>query len=171
MPFDCTPDIIAPASSPVRYGSSEKYSKFLPHRGERLILAPGPNITATSSCRHASPNATPTSRTSSRSHDAASVTAVGKQVAGTLTFKPRLSPSILCLRRPCGPSATMMALRPSRSTGLKCQKSRPEHSDAFSSSVISFKIPSILSLMLPPKTNNHTSRFINPKYLTSSCNI
>ena len=37
------PRIYAAAILPARYGSSEKYSKFLPQRGSRFIQVPGPN--------------------------------------------------------------------------------------------------------------------------------
>ena len=44
---------------PARYGSSEKYSKFLPHRGERFIFVPGPSRTETFSAMHSSPRSSP----------------------------------------------------------------------------------------------------------------
>ena len=60
----------------------------------------------------------------------ASVTAVGKQVAGREAPMPRWSASSSWQRRPCGPSATLTDSRPSRGMPLSCQKLRPEHSDA-----------------------------------------
>ena len=45
--FDSTPLICAPAIWEARYGSSEKYSKLRPQRGERLMLAAGPKRTDT----------------------------------------------------------------------------------------------------------------------------
>ena len=44
-PWLCAPIIQAAASSPDRQGSSLKYSKLRPPRGERLIFTPGPRRT------------------------------------------------------------------------------------------------------------------------------
>ena len=99
------------------------------------MLMPGPSTTATSCTRASRPSASPTRRTSCGFQDDARAHAVGKQVAGTLPEMPTWSPSSGCLRSPCGPSDTMIAGMPSRSTGAVCQKSEPRHSDAFSSRV------------------------------------
>ena len=132
----CTPSISAAAISPVSSGSSEKYSKLRPHRGLRLMLAAGPSSTPTDSARHSSPKASPICRKSAGSKLQAVAAAVGKQVASTEAFSPRWSASPACLRRPWGPSVTIKDCTPSRSTALVSQKILPEHSDAFSSSVI-----------------------------------
>lgn len=52
-----------------------------------------------------------------------------------LSLTPRWSTRSSCLRRPCGSSLTIEAGMPSRSTALVCQRSAPEQSPAFSSSV------------------------------------
>ena len=88
---------------PARSGSSLKYSKLRPQTGERLILVPGPRIVETSSFKHSSARATPSSLSKSSSQEQAEVAAGGKQVAGT-EF-PRPIPldallSLFCLRRP-----------------------------------------------------------------------
>lgn len=67
------------------------------------------------------------------SHVEARATAVGKQVAGTLSPIPGLSAEATGLRSPWGPSVTMIDGTPARSIGVVVQKSRPEVSDAFSS--------------------------------------
>ena len=101
------------------------------------MLMPGPSSTATSSARVSRPSASPTDPTSSTSQEEPRAEAVGKQVAGLLPAMPPWSAASGCLRRPCGPSATITAGMPSRSTGAVCQKSDPRHSEAFSSSVSS----------------------------------
>src|SRR5665811_2203231 len=57
MPCPWMPLTRAEASSPATYGSSEKYSKFRPHNGDRLMFKPGPNRTPTPSARLSSPSA------------------------------------------------------------------------------------------------------------------
>ena len=71
-----------------------------------------------------------------RSKEAAVAQAAGKQTALMLSLTPRWSTLSSCFLRPWGPSLTMEAGMPRRSTALVCQKSAPEHSPAFSSSVI-----------------------------------
>jgi len=93
-------------------------------------------ITPTFSWRHSSPRATPTSKIRSRFQVAARADAVGKQVAGTLSFSPIWSASPACLRKPWGPSVTMMEGIPRCSMPFKYQKFNPEQRDAFSSRVI-----------------------------------
>ena len=104
------------------------------------MLMPGPRTTSTPCARASSPTAAPTRRTSSGSKDEPSAHAVGKQVAGRLPEMPTWSPSSGCLRRPCGPSESVIARMPARGTGAVCQKSDPRHSEAFSSSVRSMRL-------------------------------
>ena len=132
----CTPRIIAAHIFPARYGSSEKYSKFRPHSGDRLMFTAGPSTTDTRSCWQLSPSDSPISRIISGSKEAAVALAVGKQTALILSLMPRWSAASSCLRRPWGPSLTMTRGIPSRSTAFVCQKSSPEQRPAFSSSVI-----------------------------------
>ena len=87
-----------PTSRLRRIGSSDKYSKLRPHRGERLMFRPGPSRTLTPSPRASTPNASPIWRARSGFHVAASAEAVGKQVA----FSESASPS--WRRTPWGPS-------------------------------------------------------------------
>ena len=89
-------------------GSSEQYSKSRPQRGLRWMFRPGPRRTATSCAAASSPIASPTAspRASSQLHAVAE--AVGKQVAGTLGFRPRWSAAPACLRTPLGPSDRVM---------------------------------------------------------------
>ena len=125
------------ASSPARNGSSEKYSKFRPHSGERFMLMPGPRITdrlhARASCGQRL--ADPAQQVGVPADAIAD--AVGKQVAGTTPPSPTWSPSPGWARRPCGPSDTMIFGMPSRSTGAVYQNAEPLVSDAFSSRVSS----------------------------------
>lgn len=113
-------------------GSSEKYSKFRPQRGERLMLAPGPSSTLTPSARDSTPSATPTRSTSAGSQVDARVDAVGKHVAGRLAPMASSSVAVLCRRTPCGPSVRTMLGTPSAPTPCIDQKSRPASSSAFS---------------------------------------
>ena len=94
-----------PAILPARYGSSLKYSKLRPQRGLRLIFSPGPNKTFTFWARASFPKQTPISLPSSLSKLEAIVTAVGKQVALSDSFKPKWSAAKACFLIPCGPSA------------------------------------------------------------------
>ena len=72
-------------------------------------------------------------RVSAGSKDAAAAHPAGKHTASMASLGSVL-PSFW-VRRPWGPSLTLIAGMPSRSTALVCQKSAPEHSPAFSSSV------------------------------------
>ena len=81
MPADWMPRTAAAAILPVRYGSSEKYSKLRPHSGLRLMHRPGPSSVPTPCETASSPMAAPTRSSSSTSQLLAIVTAVGKQVA------------------------------------------------------------------------------------------
>ena len=89
---------------PARIGSSEKYSKLRPHRGERLMLRPGPSRTSTPRHLASSPSASPISRARSGFQVAATADAVGKQVAFSDSAMPRWSASPSWRRTPCGPS-------------------------------------------------------------------
>lgn len=80
-----------PTSRLRRIGSSDKYSKLRPHRGERLMFRPGPSRTLTPSPRASTPNASPIWRARSGFHVAASAEAVGKQVAFSESAMPRWS--------------------------------------------------------------------------------
>ena len=135
-PSDWMPRISAAAILPARSGSSEKYSKLRPANGLRLMLRPGPRRTLTPSAFASTPSACPTSYPRCGSHEFASVAAVGKQVAGRDWFNPRWSAEPPCLRRPCGPSVSIMEGIPRRSIPLEFQKFAPDISEAFSSRVI-----------------------------------
>ncbi len=91
-----------------------------PQRGERLMFTPGPSTTDTPVCRASAAMARPMAESSSTSQLLALVAAVGKQVAGTLSPRPMLSPVISCLRRPWGPSDIMIAGIPSLGMGAVC---------------------------------------------------
>ena len=99
------------------------------------MLTPGPSRTATFAAFASAPSASPSARASSTFHVHASATAGGKHVAGMLPPMSNGSPSSGCLRRPCGPSETMIRGIPASGTGSVCQKSLPEVSAAFCSSV------------------------------------
>ena len=113
-------------------GSSEKYSKLRPPKGDRFIFTPGPSKICTSLAWLSRPSAWPTVSSRDTSQEDARAEAVGKQVAGTLLEKSKPS----ALRRPCGPSVIKMEGTPRRSTGLVVQASWPEQRDAFSSRAI-----------------------------------
>ena len=153
-PFDWMPRTSAAASTPETMGSSERYSKLRPHSGERLMLAPGPSSTATFSIADSTPRASPTRSARSASHDAPRPTAGGKHVAGTLSARPRWSAEPACLRSPCGPSVSITAGMPTRSTALVVQKLPPLVSDAFSSRVRSATVASrvvrVVSVIVTP---------------------
>ena len=85
----CTPLMYAAESSPARYGSSEKYSKFRPHSGLRLMFTAGPSTTATSSCWQLAPIRSPSLPSSSRSNEAAVAQAAGMQTALMLSLMPK----------------------------------------------------------------------------------
>ena len=131
-PLLCTPLIKAAAIFPDKTGSSEKYSKLRPPSGERFILIPGPNKICTSLACDSVAKASPTRFTNSLFHDEAKPEAVGKQVAGTLFVKSKPS----ALRKPCGPSVIKIDGTPSLGIACVDQAVAPEHSEAFSSSVI-----------------------------------
>ena len=97
------------------------------------MLIPGPSSTATSWSMHSSPSASPTRRTSSRSHEAARPAAVGKHVAGVdSAMYPAFASS--SLRTPCGPSLTSALGTPTRSTSFVRQKPSPDVRRTFSCS-------------------------------------
>ena len=100
------------------------------------MFTAGPSSTLSFSCWQASPSASPIFSIMSGSKEAAVALAAGKQTALMLSLMPRWSACSSCLRSPWGPSLTMLRGMPRRSTPLVCQKSSPESSPAFSSSVI-----------------------------------
>ena len=77
---------MAEAHSAVRRGSSEKYSKFLPQKGERFMFIPGPKTIFTPKYAASSARAFPSSKRSSRFQVQAELEAVGKQVDLWLLF-------------------------------------------------------------------------------------
>ena len=79
----------AALSLPAKYGSSEKYSKFLPASGLRLMLTPGPNKTLTFSATASAPRRVAAVSTMIGFHELAMVADVGKQVDLIDSFKPR----------------------------------------------------------------------------------
>src|SRR3546814_5821462 len=98
------PVISAAATRPERNGSSETYSKFLPHKGDRLMLMPGPRRTETCSALASSPRASPTWRMRSRFHDEPNPTAGGKHVrseehTSELQSLMRISYAVFCLKK------------------------------------------------------------------------
>ena len=156
MPLRCKPLIHEAASLPARKGSSEKYSKFLPQRGERFMQAPGPSKTSIPKVLHSSARASPSLSIRSRFQVEAAHEAVGKAVAG------RLLPSEECgsgmRRTPCGPSVQISSGTPSRSMGVVDQKPAPMESAAFSSRVISLIICSMDGfIFFPLPFNEHKS--------------
>ena len=149
------PRISAAAILPVRYGSSEKYSKFLPHRGLRLMFIPGPRSTLTPSAMASFPSPSPTCCARSSSQLLQTVAEEGKQVAGTDGFSPRWSPSPDCLRMPLGPSDIKIEGIPSRSKFQDSHSLFPDRNAAFSSAVILLMISAcfiyVSSLAVPCK--------------------
>ena len=143
-PFFCTPFIYPIAICAVRYGSSEKYSKFLPPRGLRFRFTPGPSRISTSASRHSPASASPICSASPGSQEQARAHPIGKQVAGILAFIPRWSDVTVCFLRPFGPSVIMNAERPIRSFFLVVQKSAPDRSSIFSSIVRFCSCPVII---------------------------
>ena len=167
----CTPFVISQAQTPVRYGSSEKYSKFLPQSGLLLMFNPGPKITLTSMVTASSANAVPISSPNISSQLFATEAAVGKQVAGRLAFNPKWSPAPACLLNPCGPSDIAMDGIPYFSKSTVSQLFLLDIIMAFSSSDICFMIDSYFKLMIDPLfiCDLHifsilTNRCPNPKY-------
>ena len=135
VPVDWIPSTRPAARRPARIGSSEKYSKFRPHRGERLMLRPGPSRTSTPRPRASSPSASPMSRASSGFHVAATAEAVGKQVAFSDSAIPRWSASPSCRRTPWGPSLITKEGTPAAGIGRESQALEPERSAAACRSV------------------------------------
>ena len=76
------------------------------------MFRPGPSSTATSCAAASSPRASPMASPRAGSQLLATVALVGKQVAGTLGFRPRWSAAPACLRTPLGPSERVMAGMP-----------------------------------------------------------
>ena len=133
-PFPCIPATRPAANSPARKGSSERYSKFRPHSGERFMFTPGPRMTSTFKAIHSSAMASPILRSRSISQVEARQEAVGKQVAGRLDNISDLPSGTL--RTPCGPSDMVIAGRPSRSICTVVHVLAPVQIAAFSSRVI-----------------------------------
>ena len=133
----CTPCTHAAPMRPARKGSSEKYSKFLPQRGLRLMFTPGPSTVDTPRLCASTAIADPTSSIRFSSQLEAVVTAPGKQVAGSGVCMMFTPPDIFSLLRPTGPSLMRTAgmSTSSRLTGRVSQVVEPEHIDTFSSSV------------------------------------
>ena len=96
------------------------------------MLTPGPSSTLTCSATQACPSASPTASSSPLFQLLARPTAVGKQMAGTLSLRPMWSLSPCCLRRPWGPSVSQIEGRLNRSTPCSSQNVRPVQRDAFS---------------------------------------
>ena len=80
-PWLCAPSIAAPTMSPVRSGSSEKYSKSRPPRGSRMRLAAPPSRTLKPLARASAPTASPCRRARARSQVDASARLDGIAVA------------------------------------------------------------------------------------------
>ena len=76
-PCDCMPRMSAAAILPASSGSSEKYSKFRPQRGLRLMFTPGPSTMEMPSAFASRPMCAPISSSSASSHVLASPAAVG----------------------------------------------------------------------------------------------
>ena len=131
IPMLCTPRTHAAPILPAKRGSSDTYSKFLPQRGDLLILIAGPRTIDTSWSMASSPMARPIASISSSLKELAVVAAGGKQVASRLSPLPLLPSSESCLRRPCGPSVIMMYGTLLIGSLCVLQKSHPEQSDAF----------------------------------------
>ena len=83
--WDWMPSTMAPASFPVSRGSSEKYSKFRPHRGLRWMLTAGASQRSMLFSLTSAAAAAPTRETSSLSQVAASRVAQGQAVVHTPT--------------------------------------------------------------------------------------
>ena len=124
MPLLCIPLIIQAALFPASSGSSEKYSKFLPHTGERLMFVPGPRITETFSARHSCAMACPSSYHNFSSQEQADVAAGGKQVVETVLPRPIFVLFLFlasCFLSPFGPSVIMIFGKPSSFASSRCQ--------------------------------------------------
>src|SRR5271157_5911018 len=98
------------------------------------MLTPGPSTTSTPSAIASCAMARPICRSTSGSQVEALQDAVGKQVAGLAEIA--IEPSSATRRTPCGPSETVSAGRPRRSTAVVVQAVAPVQSAAFSSRVI-----------------------------------
>ena len=79
---------------------------------------PGPRMTLTPWTAASSAMAWPIFSPSSGSHELDTVTAVGKQVAGSDPLRPRWSAAPAWCLRPLGPSEKVIAGIPSRGFGL-----------------------------------------------------
>ena len=104
---DWMPVMMAVAADPVRNGSSEKHSKFLPASGFRCKFTVGANTMSTDFDLASSPRATPTCSMSSRFQVAPSAVPQGVQAEVVPTHR---SP-----RTPTGPSLTLSPGIPSLS--------------------------------------------------------
>ena len=152
-PFFWIPLMAAAAIFPDKYGSSEKYSKFLPHNGFLFILSPGASKTWMF-CNTASlPKASPTFSSSCSSQLLASVDGDGKQVAGTEGFSPRWSPAPSCLRTPLGPSEKKRPGIPNCGYSLDSHSFFPVKNAAFCFAVICFIRSSCRILSIPPSVS------------------
>lgn len=131
----------AAASLPVRNGSSEKDSKFLPPRGDRCMHTVGARSTFAPRALASSARCCPTSWIRSRFHVAANETPHGKSAAfgdvranllpvrvsaRKLTGVPFLK---YCPRAPFGPSVVLIDGIPRWGRGTVLQKSAPANRD------------------------------------------
>src|SRR5699024_3460836 len=139
-PADWMPRTRPAPRNPESTGSSEKYSKLRPPKGERLMFIPGPRTTATPCAAASVPMAWPTRAMSSGSNVAARPTAGGKQVAGRELSSAGCPPLPASLRTPCGPSVSRICPSPSRSMALVRQVSAPLVNAAFSARVRSLGV-------------------------------
>ena len=91
------------------------------------MLMPGPSSTATSSARVSRPSASPTRRDAARRPTTSRAPRrSGSRWPGCCRRCRTWSAASGCLRRPCGPSVTITAGMPSRSTGRGVPEVRPE---------------------------------------------
>jgi len=113
------PNMVFAEMQPASTGSSLKDSNPHPPRGDRCMLVVGPRITVTPFARASSAYSSPDRRIKSIFHVVARAFPHGKHVVGVLL-------NILGLRTPFGPSDTLTAGVPRRSTPCKCQLYVPE---------------------------------------------
>ena len=97
------------------------------------MFRPGPSSTDTPWAAASSPIARPTAWPRAGSQLLATVAEVGKQVAGTLGFRPRWSAAPACLRTPLGPSDRVMAGMPLPGRARVVNTVSPESSAHFCS--------------------------------------
>ena len=116
-----TPSIYERANFPARYGSSEKYSKFLPHNASLLIFVPGPKMISIPWSFVCFASSSPSFFISFKFHVDAIQTAGGNAVAGYEAFKATASSSSFSLRTPWGPSANTILFNPFSFTSSVCQ--------------------------------------------------